>query len=97
MEGWGGGAKGGVLIIRVGWRRRGKGKGKGREVTRRGGFFRYACAMTYMAWGKRRSRRRKGGLAGFGYRGGVGVAAGFESCDGLIYNGVMKGKECFCF
>lgn len=55
-----------------------KGKGKGREVTRRGGFFRYACAMTYMAWGKRRSRRRKGGLRALGIGVGWGLLRGLK-------------------
>ena len=47
--------------------------------------------------GKAQIEEAEGGLAGIGYRGGVGVVAGFEGCDGLIYNGVMRGKEYFCF
>lgn len=68
------------------------------EVMRRGGLFRYACAMTYHTWhGESADRGGGRGLAGIGYRGGVGVVAGFEGCDGLIYNGVMRGKEYFLF
>ena len=67
----------------------------GGGIMKRGGFFRYACAIACMVWRKSTWRRQEACLRILCIGVGWVVVAGFKGCSGLIYSSVVGGKGCF--